>query len=87
MLVTLVVGNACVVAGPEADVYVGERCCYRYSGVDQWFSNSANQGICVFPADVEATYEACVAKYAADVYDIVCIACDETTECGLSPTS
>lgn len=83
-LVPLVAGNACVVSGETADVSTAQRCCNRLSAPDQWFSNSANQGICVFPEATQAAYEYCVAKWTAAVYDIVCIACDETTECGLT---
>ena len=86
-LITLVVGNACVVGGPEDDVTDAEKCCNRLSGQNQFFSNSPNQGICVLPAAVQSSYEACVARLALDTYDIVCIDCDETTECGLKPTS
>lgn len=84
LLSALVAGDACVVGGPDKRVSFAEKCCYGVSG--KWFSNYPVQGICVLKGSVKAQYDACVAVIAPD-YDVVCIQCDETQDCGLDPTS
>lgn len=83
LFATRVAGDACVVGGPITRVLAGERCCTRVSG--GWFSNYPNQGICVLKASAQPAYDKCVADYAP-LYQLVCIECDETVDCGLSPT-
>lgn len=82
-LAATVAGDACVVGGPTWRVAAGERCCARVSG--GWFSNYPNQGICVLTAAAQPVYDRCVALYAP-TYELVCIKCDETVDCGLAPT-
>ncbi|KAI9707924.1 MAG: hypothetical protein M1820_004343 [Bogoriella megaspora] len=86
-LLTLVAGNACVIGGPAGDVTDASKCCSRIAGNNKFFSGSPNQGICVLPAAAQNTYEACVKYFTDDTYDFRCITCDETTNCGLEPTS
>ena len=81
-ITTLVAGEACVIGGPVWRVSAGERCCGLVDG--NWFSKYPNQGICVFAENDQPEYESCVAHVAPN-YDLVCIECDETDDCGLDP--
>ena len=79
-LPALVAGDACVIGGPAARVTGARRCCGGVSG--KFFQNYPNQGICVLTSAVDNQFEACVGTVDA-TYDLVCIQCDETTDCGL----
>jgi hypothetical protein len=81
-LVTIISGEACVVGGPAGRVTAGERCCGLAGG--KWFSKYAYQGICVMTETAQPYYEGCVARVAPN-YDLVCIQCDESVDCGLDP--
>lgn len=81
-LAATVAGEACVVGGPEARVDAGERCCGFVAGT--WFSKYSYQGICVMTEELQPFYERCIARFAP-TYDLVCIQCDETENCGLDP--
>lgn len=81
-LTTLVASDACVVGGPESRVNAGEKCCGFAAGT--WFSKYDYQGICVMTEEARVYYEKCVARFAP-AYELVCIECDETVNCGLDP--
>ena len=80
---TAVAGEACVVGGPAGRVAGAERCCGLVAGT--WFSSYPYQGICVQTEEAQPLYASCVAKFAPN-YNLVCIQCDETNDCGLDPT-
>jgi len=82
-LATTVAGNACVVGGPVSRVSSAKACCNDVSG--KWFAKYANQGICVMTAAEQVEYQECIKEFAPN-YHLVCIECDETTDCGLAPT-
>lgn len=80
----LAAGEACVIGGPAARVDVGGYCCFETHG--KWFQNYPDQGICVFAESYLTNFTSCFNAAEAD-YTPTCIQCDETNNCGLSPTS
>ncbi|MCJ1329410.1 hypothetical protein MMC10_006090 [Thelotrema lepadinum] len=69
-LLTLVVGDACVVGGPADEVAGAKNCCKYYNGT--WYENYPVQAICVLP-DTSTKYEACVKRIPGPALDLTCI--------------